>query len=312
MAVNTRQQSLLKGGLATREAIWFYILIGPWIAGMVLFTAGPILAAIYLSFTLADPASWPPKWIGTANYSRMFADALFWKSLTVTAYYTFLAVPLNIVFATIIALVLNEKIPGVSAWRTIYYLPSIVSGVPVAIMWSWVFQPSFGLLNGTLYSLFGIVGPGWLVDTNWVIPTFVLMSLWQFGGPMLIYLAGIQGVPTQLYESAMIDGANALQQIRHITLPSITPVIFFNAIMAIIGTFQVFTPAYVITLGGPNYASWFMVYMIYQNAFRYIADMGYASALSWALFLVMLIFTGLAFGSARYWVFYETDIVGGR
>jgi len=178
-------------------------------------------------------------------------------------------------------------------------------------MWNFVFMPSFGLLNGTLYSLFGIEGPGWLTDPVWTIPTFVLMSLWQFGGPMLIYLAGIQGVPTQLYESAEIDGATMLQQIRHITLPSITPVIFFNAVMAIIGTFQVFTGAYIITKGGPQYASWFFVYMIYQNAFTYIANMGYAAALSWVLFLVMLFFTALAFRSARYWVFYETEI-GGR
>jgi multiple sugar transport system permease protein len=241
----------------------------------------------------------------------MFADDLFWKSLQVTGLYTFLAVPLNVVFATFIALVLNEKIPGVSAWRTIYYLPSIVSGVPVAVMWNFIFMPSFGLLNGTIYTLFGVDGPGWLTDPKVTIFSFVLMSLWQFGGPMLIYLAGIQGVPTQLYESAEIDGATMLQQIRHITLPSITPVIFFNAVMAIIGTFQVFTGAYIITQGGPQYASYFFVYMIYVNAFTYISSAGYAAALSWVLFVVMLFFTYLAFRSARYWVFYETEI-GGR
>jgi multiple sugar transport system permease protein len=307
MAVTPRSPSLARGGLAIREAIWFYILIAPWLAGFILFTAGPIIASIALSFTEADPANWPPIWVGTANYTKMFNDTLFWQSLKVTAYYTAFAVPLNVIFATIIALILNEKIPGVSAWRTIYYLPSIVSGVPVAIMWNFIFMPTFGLLNGTIYSLFGVDGPGWLVDPRWTIPAFVLMSVWQFGGPMLIYLAGIQGVPTQLYESAEIDGATMLQQIRHITLPSITPVIFFNAVMAIIGTFQVFTPAYIITLGGPQYASWFLVYMIYQNAFTYIANMGYAAALSWVLFVVMLFFTFLAFRSARYWVFYESE-----
>lgn len=307
MAVASRLKAPIKGSLATREAMWFYILIAPWIGGFILFTAGPILASIFLSFTIADPANFPPTWVGFANYSRMFADSLFYKSLGVTVYYTALAVPLNVIFATIIALILNEKIPGVSAWRTIYYLPSIVSGVPVAIMWNFIFMPTFGLLNGTLYTWFGVEGPGWLTDPRWTIPAFVLMSLWQFGGPMLIYLAGIQGVPTQLYESAEIDGATMLQQIRHITLPSITPVIFFNAIMAIIGTFQVFTPAFVITRGGPQYASWFFVYMIYQNAFAYISEMGYAAALSWVLFVVMLFFTFLAFRSARYWVFYEAE-----
>jgi multiple sugar transport system permease protein len=311
MAVASRISAPKRGSLATREAIWFYILIAPWIGGFLLFTAGPILASIYLSFTEADPANFPPSWIGTANYAKMFGDPLFFKSLGVTAYYTALAVPLNVILATVIALILNERIPGVSAWRTVYYLPSIVSGVPVAIMWSFIFMPTFGLLNGTIYTLFGVDGPGWLIDPRWTIPAFVLMSLWQFGGPMLIYLAGIQGVPTQLYESAEIDGATMLQQIRHITIPSITPVIFFNAIMAIIGTFQVFTPAFVITKGGPQYASWFFVYMIYQNAFTYISSMGYAAALSWVLFLVMLFFTYLAFRSARYWVFYETEL-GGR
>ena len=312
MAVTARSVTLSRGGLAVREAIWFFIFISPWIAGMVLITGGPMIAAAYLSFTHNDPVNWPPKWVGTANYEFMLRDKLFWKSLLVTSYYTFLAVPLNVAFATTIALILNEKLPGLSAWRTIYYLPSIVAGVPVAIMWSWVFQPSFGLVNGTLYSLTGIQGPGWLVQPEWAIPTFVLMSLWQFGGPMLIYLAAIQGVPTHLYESAQLDGASAVQQIRYITIPSITPVIFFNGIMAIIGSFQVFTNAFIITQGGPNYATWFMVLMIYQNAFTYIANMGYADALSWVLFCLMLGFTALAFKSAQYWVFYETDIIGGR
>lgn len=299
-----------RGNLAVREAIWFYIFISPWLAGFVLLTAGPVLAVFGLSFTNNDPVNWPPVWVGVDNYVAMFKDALFWKSLQVTTYYTFISVPLSVAFATAIALILNEKLPGLSLWRTIYYLPAVVSGVPVAIMWSWVFEPSFGLLNGSLYSLFGIVGPRWLVDPYWVVPSFVIMSLWHFGGPMLIYLASIQGVPTQLYESAQLDGANTIQQIRHITIPSITPAIFFNGVMAIIGSFQVFTNAFIITDGGPSYASYFYVLMIYKNAFHYITNMGYADALSWALFVVMLFFTYLAFRSARYWVFYETEIIG--
>jgi len=303
-------RTITRRSLAVREAIWFYIFISPWLAGFVLFTALPIVASAYLSFTHNDPVNWPPKWVGLDNYEFMIRDKLFWQSLKVTFYYTFVSVPLSVIFATLIALLLNEKIPGLSLWRTIYYLPAIVSGVPVAVMWQWLFQPSFGLINGTLYSVFGIEGPKWLSDPNWTIPAFVIMSLWGFGGPMLIYLAAIQGVPTHLYESAQIDGANVFQQIWHITLPSITPVIFFNGVMAIISTFQVFTNAFIITQGGPQYATYFYVLHIYNNAFTYIANMGYADALSWVLFMIMLVFTWLAFKSSQYWVYYETEVAG--
>jgi multiple sugar transport system permease protein len=280
--------------LAVREAIWFYIFISPWLVGFILFTAGPIL----------------PKWVGLANYTLMWVDPLFWKSLTVTIYYTFVSVPLSVAFATFIALLLNEKLPGVSIWRTVYYLPAIVSGVPVAVMWWLLFNSQFGMINGVLWDPFGIIGPRWLSDPPWVMPAFIVMSLWSFGGPMLIYLAAIQGVPTHLYESAQLDGANIFQQIWHITIPSITPVIFFNGIMAIIASFQVFTNSFVITQGGPNYASYFFVLHIYNNAFTYIANMGYADALSWVLFVVMLIFTYLAFRSSSAWVHYETEAGG--
>lgn len=294
-----------RGGLARTRAIWFYIFISPWLFGFIVFTAGPIIASAYLSFTHNDPIDWPPTWIGIANYVHMFNDPLFWKSLEVTAYYTVLEVPLSVVFAVIIALLLNQGIPLQSLWRTVYYLPAVTSGVAVSLMWWWVFEPTYGLLNGTLYSLFGIVGPKYLLDPNLVIPTFVVMDLWRFGGPMLIYLAGIQGVPTTLYEAADIDGANVIQKILHVTIPSITPVIFFNLIMSIISSFQVFTNAYIITQGGPDYASYFYVYGLYQNAFTYIGNMGYADALSWVLFVLILLATLLAFKSSQFWVHYE-------
>ena len=308
MAATAPHITNTRRSLAVREAIWFYILISPWLVGFILFTAGPILASGALSFTHNDPVNWPPKWVGLANYTLMWVDPLFWKSLTVTIYYTFVAVPLSVAFATFIALLLNEKLPGVSIWRTIYYLPAIVSGVPVAVMWWLLFNSQFGMINGVLWDIFGIVGPRWLSDPPWVMPAFIVMSLWSFGGPMLIYLAAIQGVPTHLYESAQLDGANVFQQIWHITIPSITPVIFFNGIMAIIASFQVFTNAFVISQGGPNYASYFFVLHIYNNAFTYIANMGYADALSWVLFVVMLIFTYLAFRSSSAWVHYETEV----
>ncbi len=302
--------------LAIREAIWFYIFISPWLVGFLLFTAGPIVASGALSFTHNDPVNWPPKWVGMANYDLMWKDPLFWRSLNTTFYYTFFSVPLSVAFATVIALLLNEKLPLISVWRTLYYLPAIISGVPVAVMWWLMFNSSFGLINGTLWDISkifvgadnAIIGPRWLSDPPWVMPAFIIMSLWAFGGPMLIYLAAIQGVPTHLYESAQLDGANVIQQVWHITIPSITPVIFFNGIMAIIGSFQVFTNAFVITQGGPNYASYFFVLHIYNNAFTYIANMGYADALSWVLFTVMLVFTYIAFRSSAAWVHYETEV----
>ena len=258
-AVAGSRQTTAVGALARKEALWFYVLISPWIAGFILFSGGPTIASAYLSLTHNDPVNWPPTWVGLLNYDVMFRDRLFWKSLQVTTYYTVLSVPLSVGFATFLALILNEKLPGMAAWRTIYYLPSIVTGVPVALMWNWIFQPQFGLVNGLLYDL-GVPSsmlPKWLSDPQWAVPTFVIMSLWQFGGPMLIYLASIQGVPTQLYESAQLDGASKFRQIWHITLPSISPVIFFNGILAIISSFQVFTNAFVITQGGPNYATYF-------------------------------------------------------
>ncbi|HEV8633482.1 MAG TPA: sugar ABC transporter permease [Chloroflexota bacterium] len=312
MAAVAQRVTITHRSLSIREAIWFYIFISPWLVGFILFTAGPIIASGALSFTHNDPVNWPPKWVGLANYQLMWVDPLFWRSLQVTIYYTFLAVPLSVCFATFIALLLNEKLPLVSVWRTVYYLPAIMSGVPVAVMWWLLFNSSFGLINGTLYQLTGIVGPRWLSDPPWVMPAFILMSLWAFGGPMLIYLAAIQGVPTHLYESAQLDGANVFQQIWNITIPSITPVIFFNGVMAVIASFQVFTNAFVITQGGPNYASYFFILHIYNNAFTYIANMGYADALSWVLFSIMLVFTYLAFRSSHAWVHYETEVAGER
>jgi len=273
--------------------------------GFTVFIAFPILASSYLSFTHNDPVNWPPKWVGLANYEQLIHDKLFYKSLLVTGYYTALEVPLSIVLAIIIGLLLNQKVPFQSLWRSIYYLPAITPAVAVALMWGWIFQPSFGLLNGTLYTLFHIIGPKWLVQPELVIPTFVIMGLWQFGGAMLIYLAAIQNVPTTLYEAAKIDGANVWQQAMSVTIPSITPVIFFNLIMGIIGASQTFTPAFIITQGGPEYASYFYVFGIYQNAFTYISSMGYADALSWVFFLVMLALTFVAFKSSHFWVHYE-------
>jgi len=294
------------GKQARREATWFYLLISPWMIGFVVFLAGPILASSYLSFTHNDPVNWPPKWVGGANYQLMITDTIFWTSLRVTFYYTLFSVPLSILTATTVALLLNQKIPLVSMWRTIYYLPAVTSGVAVSLLWQWIFNSNFGLINGMIYTIFHVTGPKWLTNEHWSMPAFIIISLWQFGGPMLIYLAAIQNVPSALYEAAELDGAGAIKQMWHVTVPLITPVIFFNLILNIISSFQVFTPAYVITQGGPHYSTFFYVYNIYTNAFTYISNMGYADALSWVLFMIMLVFTLAAFKSAQWWVFYET------
>jgi len=299
----------LKKGIGTltprrRNLTAFYLFISPWLIGYLVFTLGPILASGWLSLTDYDGIN-SPHFIGVDNYKEIAHSDLFWKSLWVTIYYTLGHVPLSVVGALCLAVLLNQKIPWLSLWRTIFYLPVVTSGVAVALLWSWIFQPSYGLVNIFLYEVFGIQGPGWFYAENWTVPAFIIMSLWGVGGPMLIYLAGLQGIPTALYESAEIDGASAFRRFWHITLPMITPVLFFNTVMSLIASFQVFTPSFVITKGGPNYASYFYVLYLYQNAFENFR-MGYASALAWILFVIILIVTIVMFRLQRRWVHYES------
>jgi len=210
----------------------------------------------------------------------------------------------------VLAMLLNAEIPGLSVWRTLYYLPSIIQGVPVAILWGFVFNKRFGVLNWAL-ALFGIKGPGWLASPQWALPALAIMSLWGVGGGMILYLAGLQGVPTTLYDAAKVDGANGWHRFWKVTLPMISPVIFYNLVMGTIGTFQYFTNAYVMTDGGPDYATWFYNLYLYRNAFYY-SKMGYASALAWVLFLFVLLLTLLIFKSSAAWVYYEGQLKGGR
>ncbi len=294
------------GMSASRRRNWiaFFLFISPWLIGHAIFTWGPIVVSAWLSLTEYDLVN-SPTFVGLDNYKELFLSRLFWQSLKVTFYYTFGAVPLSVMGALSVATLLNQKIPGLSLWRTVFYLPVVTSGVAVALLWSWIFQPSYGLVNIALYEVFGIQGPAWFFDESWAIPAFIIMSLWGIGGPMLIYLAGLQGIPTQLYEAAEIDGATGIHKFRHITLPLITPVIFYNAVMSLIGSFQVFTQSFVITQGGPNYASYFYVLYLYQNAFQYFR-MGYASALAWILFCIILVATIVMFRLSNRWVYYET------
>jgi len=268
-------------------------------------TLGPILASLYFSFTIYD-AIQPSRWTGAGNYVELAQDDLFWQSLKVTALYSVGSVALGILASMAIALLLNRNIRGVSVFRTIFYLPSVISGVAVSLLWMWIFNSDFGLLNYLLWKLFRIEGPAWIMNKHWVVPSLIMMSLWGIGGGIVIYLARLQGIPTELYEAAEIDGANGWQRLLHITIPMMTPVIFFNLIMGVINSFQVFTQAYVMTGGGPHNASLFYVLYLYRNAFKYFR-MGYASALAWILFLMLLLLTLLVLKSASWWVYYESE-----
>lgn len=291
--------------LKAREELWFYLLVSPFFIGFVLFIAYPILASLYYSFTRYDVLT-PPEWVGFRNYIELGTDRLFLKSLLVTTVYTVGSVGLGLAASLGLALLLNQKVPGVNIFRTIFYLPTIVSGVALATLWMWIFNADFGILNYLIYKVTGEKGPLWLQSEEWVIPALIIVSVWGIGGTMVIFLAGLQGIPTELYEAAQLDGAGGLQCFYYITLPMLSPVIFFNGLTGMIGSFQVFTSAMVMTGGGPNYASFFFVLYIYQSAFRNFR-MGFASALSWVLFVIILILTLLSFRSSASWVHYEGE-----
>ena len=290
-------------GQAKIEAKWGILLALPVIIGFFLWTVGPTIASFILSLT-RWPTAGSPEFIGLGNYIQMFGkDYLFRKSLGVTTYYAFGSIPLVIIAAFIVAMLLNQKVRGQSIFRTMYYLPSVVPTVASALLWLWLFNPNFGLLNYIL-SMFGLPQLMWIYDETQVVPSFIIMSIWAMGGTMLIFLAGLQGIPNSLFEAIEIDGGSWWAKFRNITVPMMTPVIFFNLVMGIIGSFQIFNQAYIMTDGGPNNASLFFVYYLYLNAFRY-GKMGYACALAWILFLAILALTLIVFKSSSYWVFYE-------
>jgi multiple sugar transport system permease protein len=294
--------------LSRREAIWAYVLISPWIIGFIVFTAGPMIASAMFSLTEYDVHN-PPRFIGLTNWRLMFVeDPLFWHSLRVTISYAIVAIPIGLVFGLALALLLNAEVPGLTVWRTLFYMPSVVSGVAVAVLWSYIFNPRFGIANWIL-SWFSIKGPGWLGSPDWALPALIVMSLWGVGGGMIVYLAGLQAIPTSLYEAATIDGANRWAQFWRITLPLITPVIFYNLVTGIIGTFQYFTQAYVMTNGGPANATLFYNLYLYRNTFRY-ARLGFGSAMAWFLLFVVLAMTMLVFRSSAAWVYYEGELRG--
>jgi len=281
------------------------LFTSPFIFGLFALWIGPMIYSLYLLAHRWNMLS-PPKFIGFGHFERMLEDPLVSTSLYNTAYYTFIGVPLQLLVAFILAIMLNQQIRGRGIYRTIYYLPSITPAVAFAVVWVQILNPEFGVLNEVL-AWFGIAPINWLFDPTWAKPAFIIMTLWLTGFQMIIFLAGLQGVPKELQEAAEIDGANTWRRFLSVTIPIISPIIFFNMIIGIIGSFQVFTSAFIMTDGSPQNSTLFMVLYLYRNAFE-LFKMGYAAALAWLLFIIIMIFTGIQFFVAKQWVYYEGKV----
>jgi multiple sugar transport system permease protein len=299
---NQRTDTRGKYHLRRREAVAFYLCISPWLVGFAIFVVGPMLASLGISLLRWDLLS-EPRFVGLQNYEKLFTrDPLFWQSLKVTTIYTAVYVPMELAGGLALALLMNQKLRYIKVFRTIVYLPSVLPGVAFVVLWMWILHPDVGLIN-TLLSYVGIDGPRWLVDPDWALLALLMMSAWGLGRSMVIYLASLQGISSQYYEAAAIDGANGWQAFRHITVPMLTPTIYFNLVLSVISTFQTFTNAYVSTDGGPLNATLFYVLYLFRQAFQFF-NMGYASALAWVLFIIILGLTLLIVRSSRQWVFY--------
>lgn len=284
-----------------------YFFLIPWFIGFFCLSLGPILYSLYLSFTKYNIFK-PPKWIGLENYEFMFLyDDRFWNSLRVTFSYVFMSVPGKLIFALAVAMLLNKGIRAIGFYRALFYLPSILGGsIAVAILWKQLFEYD-GVINPLLAKI-GIEGPYWLNDPNYSLYTLVMLGMWQFGSPMLIFIAGLRAIPQELYEAAEIDAASKTKQFFAITLPLLAPVIFFNLVLQMIDAFKTFSSAFIISggAGAPLDSLNFITVYLYNEAFAFYR-MGYASALAWILLLIIAVFTGIAFFSSRYWVHYENE-----
>lgn len=282
------------------------LFASPWIFGFLGLTVYPVILSFYYSLHVYTTFGQPMQWVGLTNYVELLTqDDLFWLSLYNTLYMVVVGIPFHIGLSILLALLLNMNLRGVSIYRTIFYLPTIVPIVATSVLWMWVFNPEYGLVNAALSEL-GIHGPGWLTNPVLAKPSLILMGVWTIGGTLVIFLAGLQDIPRQLYEAAMIDGAGTLHQVRHITLPMLSGVIFFNVVTGLIGGFQIFTQAFIMTNGGPLDATLFYALYLYQNAFRYF-KMPYASAMAWILFLVVIVATLIIFRSSARLVYYEGE-----
>ncbi len=300
-----RAGGLTLSRMRRHEERLFYLLLLPWLFGFLAFTLGPMAISLYLSLTSYDLFS-APVFQGLNNYVVMFtADPQFWISLKNTLYMVATDLPIGLVASLCAALLLNRSIVGINVFRAIYYVPVLVPAVASSLLWVWIFDPQLGVLNFFLGALH-IPGQNWLSSEALVKPSIIMMNLFGVGGGMIIYLAGLQGIPQQLYEAAGIDGAGVWARFRNITLPMLSPTIFFQLVLGVIGELQLFTQAYVMTQGGPNYSSLFYQLYLFSNAFRYY-KMGYASALAWILFAITLLLTLVVFRSSPYWVYYEAE-----
>lgn len=288
-----------------RQALWGWAFASPWVLGLVLFTIGPMIFSLYLSFTEYDVLS-PAKWVGLRNYQTAFLkDALFWPSLGRTFYYALVAVPLGLVASLALAILLNQGLRATNIFRTMFFLPSMTPAVATVLIWLWLMNPKIGILNLVL-SKFGFPADfPWYTDKHTVIPSLIVMNLWTSAGSntMLVFLAALQGVPSELYEAAEIDGAGPWDKFRNVTLPQISPALLFNLVLGVIGALQVFTSAFVATTGGPAYGSWFFALHIYQQAFQYYR-MGYGTALAWIFLVVVLVLTLVNIKLSDRWVYY--------
>lgn len=299
--------SARRSGARRREMIAGYLFLTPWLIGFTVFVAGPLIASGVLSFTAFDVAR-PPRWVGLDNYVNAFTtDDRFLRSLGLTFVYAIVSVPLALFGSLMLAILLNQRLRGTSLYRTIFFLPSLTPAVAVAILWTWLLEPNVGIFNYVL-GLVGITGPKWLGSTEWALPSLIMIALWTGigGNRMMIFLAGLQGVPQELYDAADMDGAGAIQRFRHITLPMISPTMFFNLVLGVIAALKVFTVALIATNGGPAFSTWFIALHIWSQAFKYL-EMGYASALAWLFTIVLLLLTIIQFWASRHWVYYEGE-----
>lgn len=288
--------------LARREGRRFHLFALPWVIGFVFFSGGPIVASLVISFTNWELLG-TPKFVGVDNYTKLLADPNFGIAVRNTAYFGAGSALCGVLFNFVLALMLNLKVAGQSIFRTIIYLPSVLSGIATALLWVNLLHPDYGLVN-RLLGLVGLVGPGWLLDPNWAIPGLIIMSVWTTGNAMVIFLAGLQGIPDHLYEVAQLDGAGWWGRFRHVTVPMMSPIIFFNLIVGFIGSLQAYSLILFMTDGGPNNATLVLGLYVFRYAFQYF-EMGYASTIAWALFFLIMIFTAIQFVLARRWVHYE-------
>lgn len=296
----------VRNDIEKKRAKYAYLFISPWLIGLLLFYAYPLFGSIYYSFTNYNVVS-TSSWIGLQNYVDLFNDPLFWTGIRNTLFYAIFEVPLSVMLGVLLALLLNMPIKGRGIFRTVFFLPTLVPVIAISIVWEWLLNPQFGLINSWL-AILGISGPGWLGDPSWSKPSLIIMSLWGIGNAMIIYLAGLQDISKEFYEAADIDGASSIKKAMHITFPLLTPVIFFNMVMGIINALQVFTLPYAITYGTGKPADSLLFYSmyLYNNAFLYM-KMGYASAMAWIMFIIIITVTLWVFKSSGKWVYYQGD-----